>query len=376
VKKGAKVQIEKGAGAAAGYTDAEYEKLGATITDAGGIWKSDVVVKINTPTKDEAASLENRHLVCQLGARQNEALVDSLAKQGATVLDFTMLLRTLSRGQSFDVLSSQANIAGYRSVVEAAATIQRPFAGSMTPAGRVKPSKVIVVGAGVAGLAAIQQAKNMNANVYGFDVRAAASEQVEAMKAKFLSVEFDEDGSAAGGYAKEMSPEWFEAANKMLLKEMADTNVVITTALIPGRKAPVLITEAMVAAMPPGSVTVDLAAEAGGNVETTKPGEVITTANGVTCIGHMNMPARMANMASQMFGGNATKLIVSMATKGDDKEYQVDLEDTAVRSMCIIDGGSKLEPYVPPPPRRRRRRSWRRMSRRRRATSKRKPHQT
>lgn len=350
VKKGAAVQIESGAGLLAGYNDFQYEAAGASIVDTEKVWKSDVVVKIRTPTTEEAAALENRHVIAQLMARQNPELVDQLAGQGASALALDMLLRTLSRGQSFDVLSSQANIAGYRAVVEAAATIQRPFAGSMTPAGRVSPAKVIVVGAGVAGLAAIQQAKNMNANVYGFDVRAAAKEQVEAMKATFLEVEIAEDGSGAGGYAKEMSPEWFAAAEQMLLKEMADTNVVITTALIPGRPAPTLINKAHVAAMPPGSVTVDLASEAGGNVETTVPGEVVEV-GGVTCIGHTNFPARMAHMASQMFGGNVTKLLISMDKGADDGNYQIDLEDTAVRSMCVVHNGAKLEPYVPPPPR-------------------------
>jgi NAD(P) transhydrogenase len=176
--------------------------------------------------------------------------VDQLVAQKATGLDLTMLLRTLSRGQSFDTLSSQANIAGYKSVIDAASILQRPMAGGSTAAGKIKPCKVLVVGAGVAGLAAIQQAKNMNAIVYAFDVRAAAAEQVESMGAKFLKVESAEDGSAAGGYAKEMSAEWFAAAEKMLLKECKDINVIITTALIPGRKAPILIKKEMVEAMP------------------------------------------------------------------------------------------------------------------------------
>jgi NAD(P) transhydrogenase len=209
------------------------------------------------------------------------------------------------------------------------------------------PAKVIVVGAGVAGLAAIQQAKGMNANVYGFDVRAAAAEQVEAMGAKFLSVELDEDGSADGGYAKEMSAEWFEAAEQMLLKECADTNVIITTALIPGKAAPVLISQAMVDAMPPGSVTCDLAASNGGNVAVTKPGETYKYADKTTVIGHDNWPAQMGNIASAMFGGNVTKLLLSMDYDG---EYKVNLEDTAVRSMCVANAGELLEPYVPPPP--------------------------
>ena len=196
-------------------------------------------------------------------------------KQKSTVLSLDSLLRTLSRGQAYDVLSSQANVAGYRAVIEAAHHMQRPFAGQMTAAGKIAPAKVLVVGAGVAGLAAIQLAKKKGAIVYGFDVRAAAKEQVESCGAKFLEVTLKEDGSGSGGYAKEMSPEWFAEANKMLLHECKHIDVIITTALIPGRKAPVLITKAMVEAMPRGSVTVDLAAASGGNIETTVAGQVI-----------------------------------------------------------------------------------------------------
>ena len=203
--------------------------------------------------------------------RVNTELVDQLIKQKATVFSMDTLLRTLSRGQSYDVLSSQANIAGYRAVIESANYMQRPFAGQMTAAGKVAPAKVLVVGAGVAGLAAMQLAKKKGAMVFGFDVRAAAKEQVESCGAKFLEVSVDEDGSGAGGYAKEMSAEWFQAADDMLLKECATMDVIITTALIPGRPAPVLIKEHHVAAMPFGGVTVDLAAPAGGNVSTTQP---------------------------------------------------------------------------------------------------------
>ena len=311
------------------------------------MWEgSDLIVKIDGPNEEQVKLLGNKHLIAQCDARLNPDLISSMAANGATVLSLDMLMRTLSRGQSFDVLSSQANIAGYRAVVEAAANIERPFAGSMTAAGRITPAKVIVVGAGVAGLAAIQQAKGMNANVYGFDVRAAAAEQVEAIGAKFLSVELDEDGSAAGGYAKEMSPEWFEAAEAMLLKECRDTNVIITTALIPGRDAPVLIKKNMIDAMPPGSVTCDLASSNGGNIELTKKGETYKYDDKVTLIGHENWPAQMGNIASAMFGGNVTKLIVSMDYEG---EYKVNEEDTAVRSMLVSNAGTLLEPYMPPP---------------------------
>jgi NAD(P) transhydrogenase len=206
----------------------------------------------------------------------------------------------------------------------------------------------LVVGAGVAGLAAMQLAKKKGAIVYGFDVRAAAKEQVESVGAKFLEVELEEDGSGAGGYAKEMSPEWFAAADKMLLKECKSMDVIITTALIPGRKAPVLIKRAMVEAMPRGSVTVDLAAPAGGNVETTVPGQVINH-KGVTCVGFTNMESRMASTASSLFGGNVTNFLLSMTNK-ETKKYQVNLEDPAVRSVLVGYKGEALAPYVPPAP--------------------------
>lgn len=346
IKKGGSVKVEKGAGDLSGFSDAMYQAAGADIV--GDVWGSDLVIKIRTPKKEEIEKLGDRMIVGQLMARQNPEVIDQLAKQGATALSMDMLLRTLSRGQSFDVLSSQANIAGIRAVVEAAANIQRPFAGQMTAAGRINPSKVLVCGVGVAGLAAIQQAKNLNAVVSAFDVRSATKEQVESLGAKFLEVESDESGEAEGGYAKEMSPEWFAAADKMLLKECASTNVIITTAQIPGKKAPILIKKDMVEAMPAGSVTIDLAAETGGNVETTVPGEVVDV-NGVTCVGYTNMPGRMANTASTLFGGNVTKLLSSMIDK--ENNFFVDLDnDEAVRSMCVVHKGQKLEPYVPPPP--------------------------
>ena len=219
----------------------------------------------------------------------------------------------------------------------------------MTAAGRIDPSQVLVVGAGVAGLAAIQAAKNMGAQVSAFDVRSAAAEQVESIGAKFLHVQFDEDGDGEGGYAKEMSPEWFDAANKMLLEHCGKTNAIITTALIPGRPAPTLITKAMVEAMPQGGVTVDLAAEAGGNVETTVPGEAVTMpGNGVRCLGYLDMPSRMASTSSAMYSGNVSKFLLSMDKDG---EYVVDLDgDEAVRSICSVHQGTPLAPYVPPPP--------------------------
>ena len=206
----------------------------------------------------------------------------------------------LSRGQAFDTLSSQANIAGYRAVIEAAEAFPRFFAGQMTAAGKVPPAKVLVLGAGVAGLAAVQTAKNMGAIVRAFDVRPVCKEQVESMGATFLEVDIQEDGSGSGGYAKEMSDEYKAAQAALMLEQAADVDVIITTALIPGRKAPVLVNEEMLSVMKAGSVCVDLAAANGGNVAQTKPDEIITTANGVTVIGYTDLPSRLASTASNL----------------------------------------------------------------------------
>lgn len=350
IKNGATVKIQEGAGLGSGYSDAQYKEAGAEIVKGADAFKAEMVLKVRPPTMDEAKLIENRNLMSIVQPRVNTELVDQLIKQKATVFSMDTLLRTLSRGQSYDVLSSQANIAGYRAVIEGANYMQRPFAGQMTAAGKIPPAKVLVVGAGVAGLAAMQLAKKKGAIVYGFDVRAAAKEQVEAVGAKFLEVELNEDGSGAGGYAKEMSAEWFQAADDMLLKECANIDVVITTALIPGRPAPVLIKEHHVAAMPYGGVTVDLAAPAGGNVATTKPGEVITVGdNHVTCVGYTNIESRMAMTASNLFAGNLTNFLLSMKDKESEK-WHINLEDPAVRSIINVQDGVQLEPYVPPPP--------------------------
>jgi len=218
-KAGATINIETSAGLGSGYSDESYRAAGAHIVSAEEAWKAQVVAKVRPPTLSEAQKVENRAIMSIIQPRVNTDLVKQLVGQGATVFSMDSLLRTLSRGQSYDVLSSQANIAGYRAVIEAAHHLQRPFAGQMTAAGKIQPAKVLVVGAGVAGLAAIQLAKKKGAIVYGFDVRSVAKEQVESCGAKFLEVQVQEDGSGAGGYAKEMSKEWFDAAEKMLLEE-------------------------------------------------------------------------------------------------------------------------------------------------------------
>jgi NAD(P) transhydrogenase len=347
-KAGATIKIEASAGAGSGFTDDMYTAAGAEIVKDADVWKSQLIAKVRPPTDKEATLLEDRTICSIIQPRINTGLMTQLCKQKATVMSLDSLLRTLSRGQAFDVLSSQANVAGYRAVIEAAHAMQRPFAGQMTAAGKIAPAKVLVVGAGVAGLAAMQLAKKKGAIVFGFDVRAAAKEQVESCGAKFLEVTTEEDGSAAGGYAKEMSAEWFAAADKMLLDECKNFDVIITTAQIPGKKAPILIKKNMVEAMPHGGVIVDLAASSGGNVETTVPGKVVQHGT-ITCIGINNMESQMASTASSLFGGNVTNFLLSMQDK-ETKKYHVNLKDPAVRSICAALNGEALEPYVPPAP--------------------------
>mmetsp|Transcript_81271 Transcript_81271/g.159531 ORF Transcript_81271/g.159531 Transcript_81271/m.159531 type:complete len:1032 (+) Transcript_81271:101-3196(+) len=348
LKAGASINIESGAGAGSGYFDEMYKKAGANVVSAEEAWKAEVVAKVRPPSLDEATKIGGRAIVSIIQPRQNTELMEQLVKQKATVLSLDSLLRTLSRGQAYDVLSSQANVAGYRAVIEAAHQLQRPFAGQMTAAGKIAPAKVLVVGAGVAGLAAIQLAKKKGAIVAGFDVRLAAKEQVESVGARFLEVSMKEDGSGSGGYAKEMSPEWFAAAEKMLLEECKNFDVIITTALIPGRKAPVLIKKSMVEAMPAGGVTVDLAAASGGNVETTVAGKAVKHGS-VTCIGYTDIESRMGNTSSYLFGGNVTNLLLSMEDK-TSKKWIVNLDDPAVRSICVAYKGEELAPYQPPTP--------------------------
>lgn len=346
-KAGVTVKVQSSAGEGSMYSDALYKAAGAEVVTGDEAWKAQVVAKVRPPTLEEAAKVEDRALMSVVQPRVNTQLMEQLVKQKSTVFAMDSLLRTLSRGQSYDVLSSQASLAGYRAVIEAAYHMQRPFAGQTTAAGKIAPAKVLVVGAGVAGLAALQVAKKAGAQTFGFDVRAAAKEQVESCGAKFLEVNFKEDGSGAGGYAKEMSKEWFAAADAMLLAECKSMDVIITTALIPGRKAPILISKAMVEAMPKGGVTVDLAAPAGGNVETTQPGKVAKHGE-VTCIGYTNMESRIAQTASQLFSGNITNFLMSMEDK-KSKAWTINLEDPAVRSILVAQKGEMLPAYVPPP---------------------------
>lgn len=280
-------------------------------------------------------------------------MVKQLEDQKSTAFAMDCIPRTLSRGQTYDALSSQANITGYRAVVEASNEFGRFFAGQMTAAGKVAPAKVLVVGTGVAGLAAIQTAKNMGAIVRAFDVRPVTKEQVEAMGGQFLEVDYEEDGSGAGGYAKEMSKEWHAAAAKMLGKQCEEVDIVITTAAIPGRKAPLMITKEMVSKMKSGSVTVDLAAESGGNIGTTVKDEKFITDNGVKCLGYTDLASRLPTTSSSLYSNNISKFLLSMGpqtTKVKDYMY-IDHEDDAVRGMLTVENGKLMWPApLPPPP--------------------------
>lgn len=354
VKPGFSVMVEKDAGLASHFNNADYEAAGAKIVSPDEIWKnSDIVMKLRPPTTEEATSLGDKTLISFVYPAQNKDLVKQFEDQKSTVFAMDCIPRTLSRGQTYDALSSQANISGYRAVIEASNEFGRFFAGQMTAAGKVPPAKVLVLGTGVAGLAAIQTAKNMGAIVRAFDVRPVTKEQVEAMGGKFLEVDYQEDGSGSGGYAKEMSKEWHAAAAEMLSKQCEEVDIIITTALIPGRAAPRMITKEMVAKMKPGSVTVDLAAEAGGNVETTVMDETIVTDNGVTCIGFTDLPSRLPTTSSSLYSNNISKLLLSMGpqtTKVTD-HYYIDHEDEAVRGMLVVENGKMMWPApLPPPP--------------------------
>lgn len=355
IKPGFSVIVEQDAGLASHFTNAEYEASGAKIAvNAEDVWKeSDIVLKLRPPSPEEAASLEDRTIISFLYPAQNKDLVQQLQEQKATAFAMDCIPRTLSRGQTYDALSSQANIAGYRAVIEASNEFGRFFAGQMTAAGKVPPAKVLVLGTGVAGLAAIQTAKNMGAIVRAFDVRPVTKEQVEAMGGQFLEVDYQEDGSAAGGYAKEMSKEWHAAARKMLTKQCEEVDIIVTTALIPGRKAPVMVTKEMVSKMKAGSVTIDLAAEAGGNIETTVRDEKIITDNGVTCVGYTDLPSRLPTTSSSLYSNNISKFLLSagpQTTKVKDHFY-IDHNDDAVRGMLVLEKGKMMYPApLPPPP--------------------------
>jgi NAD(P) transhydrogenase subunit alpha len=345
---GFEVAVEAGAGVTASYSDRLYREAGCSIETADGVWSnSDIIFKVRGPDEDEAELLkEGQTLVSFFWPAQNEALMNKLNDKRVTVLAMDSIPR-ISRAQKMDALSSMANIAGYRAVVEAAQHFGRFFTGQITAAGKVMPAKVLVIGAGVAGLAAIGAAKSMGAIVRSFDTRPEVKEQIESMDAEFLMLDFDdENGTGEGGYAKVMSDEFIAAEMALFAEQAKDVDIVITTALIPGRPAPRLWTAEMVEAMKDGSVIVDLAAEQGGNCELTKPGECYEH-DGVTIIGYTDMASRLAAQSSQLYATNLRHLITDM-TPEKDGNIVIDFEDEVVRGATVCREGEITWP--PPPP--------------------------
>jgi H+-translocating NAD(P) transhydrogenase subunit alpha len=348
VKLGFQVSVARGAGAGSAMSDAAYEAAGARIASPGpALWhEADLVLKVRPPEHDadlgchEADLLQpGATLVSFIWPATNGPLVEQLAARKITALAMDQIPR-VTRAQKMDALSSMANIAGYRAIIEAASFFGRFFTGQMTAAGKVPPAKVLVIGAGVAGLSAIGTARGLGAIVRAFDTRPAVKEQVESMGAEFLELSFEEDGTGQGGYAKTMSAE-FIAAEMALFKEQArQVDIIVTTALIPGKPAPRLLPADIVEVMKPGSVIVDLAAEAGGNCEFTKPGHVVVE-HGVTIIGYIDLPSRLAPTASQLYGTNLMHLLTDM---GGAKSWHIDLDDEVVRGALVLLNGELMWP--------------------------------
>merc|ERR1711963_741469 len=344
-KKGFTVNIQEGAGRLSNFRDEDYAAAGGNIVSKDAAFKQDITLKLRQPSLEEVALLRDEAtLYSFLYPGQNPDLVNALAAKKLTAFGMDCVPR-ISRAQVFDALSSMGNISGYRAVVEASNHFGRFFTGQITAAGKVPPAKVMVIGGGVAGLAAVGQAKNMGAIVRAFDVRPEVKEQIESMGAEFLTVDIQEDGSTAGGYAKEMSKEFIEAEMQLFHDQCKDVDIVITTALIPGKKAPILIKKYMIDDMKPGSVVVDLAAEAGGNIETIKPGEIYSY-NDVTHIGLTDLPSRLPTQASTLYANNISKLLLSMA--GTKDHYHLDMADDVVRGSIVLNKGALSWPPNPP----------------------------
>lgn len=351
VKLGHSACIEAGAGLRAGFSDALYAGAGVEVLPdaAAVIAAADVLVKVRGPETAEAEKLrEGQTLISFFWPAQNPDLLEVAKSRGATVVAMDMVPR-ISRAQKMDALSSMANIAGYRAVIEAGSNFGRFFTGQVTAAGKVPPAKVLIVGAGVAGLAAIGTATSLGAIVYAFDVRPEVSEQIESMGANFVFLDFEDkqDGAATGGYAAPSSPEFREKQLAKFRELAPDMDIVITTALIPGRPAPKLWTADMVALMKPGSVIVDLAAERGGNCDLTVMDEKIVSDNGVTVVGYTDFPSRMAAQASTLYSTNIRHMLTDLTPKKDGVIHH-NMEDDVIRGATVAHAGAVT--YPPPPP--------------------------
>ena len=351
-KLGYECVVESGAGVAAGFADALYREAGVEVVKtAAALWKAaDIITKVRPPNATEAKRLtDGKLLISFFYPAQNTEQMELLAGKGASVIAMDMVPR-ISRAQKMDALSSMANIAGYRAVIEAGNNFGRFFTGQITAAGKVPPAKVLVVGAGVAGLAAIGTATSLGAITYAFDVRPEVAEQIESMGAEFVYLDFEEaqqDGAATGGYAAPSSPEFREKQLAKFRELAPDVDIVITTALIPGRDAPKLWLADMVAAMKPGSVVVDLAAERGGNCDLTVPDEKIVSENGVTVVGYSDFPSRMAAQSSTLYATNIRHMMTDLTPEKNGQVHH-DMEDDVIRGATVAHEGAVTFP--PPPP--------------------------
>ena len=345
-KLGYDIVVQSGAGTRAAFDDDAYEEAGATIGSVDDAWHSDIVLSFSPPDEAQVAALKKGSvLISFLAPRENEDLTKSLADRGVTALSMDMVPRT-SRAQALDALSSMANVSGYRAVVEAAHAFGRFFTGQVTAAGSVPPAKVLVIGTGVAGLAAIGAANSLGAIVRATDVRPETAEQVTSMGAEFLHVTSGDQGISSDGYAKEVDDDYAARAAELYAEQSLEVDIIITTAAIPGRPSPKLITAEMVASMKPGSVIVDLAAAGGGNCELTRAGESYVTENGVTITGWLDLASRLPGQSSQLYSTNLVNAL-GLMTPEKDGQIVIDFEDEVVRAMTIVRDG---EITYPPPP--------------------------
>lgn len=346
IKLGFSVTLEHDAGLSASFDDDSYLAAGATLSDTRQVWQSDIVLKVNAPLDDEIAlTRAGSTLVSFIWPAQNPALLEKLAARQVTVMAMDSVPR-ISRAQSLDALSSMANIAGYRAIVEAAHQFGRFFTGQITAAGKVPPAKVMVIGAGVAGLAAIGAAGSLGAIVRAFDTRPEVKEQVQSMGAEFLELDFEEEAGSGDGYAKVMSEAFIKAEMALFASQAQEVDIIVTTALIPGKPAPTLITEEMVASMKPGSVIVDLAAQNGGNCALTVADQVTVTPNGVKIIGYTDLPSRLPTQSSQLYGTNLVNLM-KLLCKEKNGEITLDFDDVVVRGVTVIREGEVTWPAPP-----------------------------
>ena len=351
IKLGFSVSVQSGAGELANISDEVYRAAGATIVpDAPALWSSaDIVFKVRGPTAHEVGLMrEGCNLVSFIWPAQNPELMQQMAAKKATVLAIDSLPRQLSRAQKMDALTSQASVAGYRAVIEAANAFGRFFNGQITAAGKVPPAKIFIAGAGVAGLAAIGTAASLGAIVRANDTRAEVADQVVSLGGEFVKVDYEEEGSGGGGYAKVMSEGFLQAQREMYAKQAREVDIIITTALIPGKPAPRLITAAMVQSMKPGSVIVDMAAEQGGNCELTEPGQAVVK-HGVTIVGYTDLVSRLAGQSSTLYAANLFRLTEELC-KTKDGIVNVNMEDEAIRGLTVIKEGSISWPPPAPKP--------------------------